>query len=232
MGRSDDGNRLTGFSFPQGSRDDQAAVFRSKLTVGPGSHNTAGPLPFTHGTGKLRPGKSILGGSKGEKKILDNGNPGPGHYDPENPKNRPQEGVTMAQRCNTNKQQDNPGPAHYTKNHISETSKSIKFGTSQRQGLIKNTNTPAPDKYNITGDFDFRDPSKNDGKEGGKVAKFCFGMKPNLRAKNLDQPGPGEYEVDFVPMNQTDIAHLIGTSVRRDPGVPKAHLYPGPGHYE
>lgn len=135
-------------------------------------------------------------------------------------------------RTNITKKSENPGPGTYSANHIAETSKSIKFGTSVRPGLIKNTNTPAPDKYNITGDFDFRDPSKNDGKEGGKVAKFCFGMKPNLRAKNLDQPGPGEYEVDYVPMNQTDIAHLIGTSVRRDPGVPKAHLYPGPGHYE
>eukprot|EP00352_Strombidinopsis_acuminata_P005172 CAMPEP_0176366144 /NCGR_PEP_ID=MMETSP0126-20121128/20973_1 /TAXON_ID=141414 ORGANISM="Strombidinopsis acuminatum, Strain SPMC142" /NCGR_SAMPLE_ID=MMETSP0126 /ASSEMBLY_ACC=CAM_ASM_000229 /LENGTH=334 /DNA_ID=CAMNT_0017723445 /DNA_START=434 /DNA_END=1438 /DNA_ORIENTATION=+ len=198
---SEDAGRLTGYSFPQGSRDDQAAIFRSKLTVGPGSHNTAGPLPFTNGTGKLRPGKSILGGPKGEKKTLDNGFPGPGHYDPANAKNRLEEGVTMAQRYAYEKASDNPGPAHYKANHIAETSKSIKFGTSERPGLIKNMLVPGPDKYNITGDFDFRDQSKNDGKEGGKVPKFCFGMKPNLRAKNLDQPGPGEYEVDFVPMN-------------------------------
>mmetsp|Transcript_21707 Transcript_21707/g.15551 ORF Transcript_21707/g.15551 Transcript_21707/m.15551 type:complete len:88 (-) Transcript_21707:765-1028(-) len=78
-----------GFSFPSGSRDDTAAVVRAKLTPGPGNYNNAGPLPFTNGTGKLRPGKSILGGAKGEKKKEDNSNPGPGHYDPENPKSRP-----------------------------------------------------------------------------------------------------------------------------------------------
>jgi len=35
-----------------------------------------------------------------------------------------------------------------------------------------------------------------DSKVGKKKAKFCFGMKTNTRPKNLDMPGPGEYEVD------------------------------------
>ena len=59
---------------------------------------------------------------------------------------------------------------------------------------------PAPDAYNILGDFDFRDPSNPDDKTG-KKAKFFFGMKTNMRQKNLDMPGPGEYEVDQIPMN-------------------------------
>lgn len=65
-----------------------------------------------------------------------------------------------------------------------------------------------------------------------KKAKFAFGMKFNTRAKNLDMPGPGEYEVDQPPMNHKNPAYWIGTDVRKDLGVPYAHLYPGPGDYE
>ena len=50
--------------------------------------------------------------------------------------------------------------------------------------------------------------------------------------KNLDMPGPGEYETDVIPMHQSNVAHVIGTSVRSDLGVGKAHLFPGPGEYE
>lgn len=121
----------------------------------------------------------------------------------------------------------------YDPNYVAHVKKSASFPQSLRgEGLVKNAQVPGPDKYNILGDFDFRDPSKDRKDATGKTAKFCFGMKTSTRAKNLDMPGPGEYEVDYVPMNQTDIAHLIGTDLRRDPGVPKAHLYPGPGHYE
>lgn len=56
-------------------------------------------------------------------------------------------------------------------------------------------------------------------------------MKFNTRAKNLDMPGPGEYEVDAPPMNQKNPAYWIGTDVRKELGVPYAHMYPGPGHY-
>ena len=60
-----------------------------------------------------------------------------------------------------------------------------------------------------------------------------MGIKTGARGnKNLDQPGPGEYETDSAPMHHTNIAHVIGTSVRSDLGVGKAHLYPGPGEYE
>lgn len=45
-------------------------------------------------------------------------------------------------------------------------------------------------------------------------------------------PGPGEYETDVAPLHHTNLAHVIGTSVRSDLGVGKAHLYPGPGEYE
>ena len=93
---------------------------------------------------------------------------------------------------------------------------------------------PGP-QYNIPGDFDFPDPLKPDdgtGAVGKKKAKFAFGMKFNTRAKNLDMPGPGEYEVDGPPMNMKNPAYWIGTDVRKDLGVPYSHMYPGPGSYD
>lgn len=92
---------------------------------------------------------------------------------------------------------------------------------------------PGP-QYDIPGDFDFPDPRNPDEANaiGKKKAKFAFGMKFNQRAKNLDMPGPGEYEVDQPPMNQKNPAYWIGTDVRKDLGVPNAIMYPGPGSYE
>jgi len=90
---------------------------------------------------------------------------------------------------------------------------------------------PGPE-YNIPGDFDFPDPRNPEaGGPGQKKAKFAFGMKFNSRAKNLDMPGPGEYETDVIPMNHKNPAYWIGTDVRKDLGVPYAYMYPGPGHY-
>jgi hypothetical protein len=42
--------------------------------------------------------------------------------------------------------------------------------------------------------------------------------------KNLDMPGPGEYENDVIPLHHSNVAHVIGTSIRSDLGVGKAHL--------
>lgn len=90
---------------------------------------------------------------------------------------------------------------------------------------------PGPGAYTRTGDFDFRDPTNPDDRSG-KNPKFAFGIKQTTKPRNLDQPGPGEYEVDVYPMNQANIAYWIGTDVRRDLAVPYSHLYPGPGQYE
>lgn len=59
---------------------------------------------------------------------------------------------------------------------------------------------PGPGAYRLAGDFDFRDPA-NPENGAGKNPKFAFGMKHSTKPKNLDQPGPGEYEVDVYPMN-------------------------------
>lgn len=50
--------------------------------------------------------------------------------------------------------------------------------------------------------------------------------------KNLDMPGPGEYETDVIPLHHSNVSHVIGTGFRGDLGIGKSHLYPGPGEYE
>lgn len=108
------------------------------------------------------------------------------------------------------------------------------IGLSNRQEEVTTAKfTPAPNRYQILGDFDFRDPLKLGDKQAtGKLAKFAFGIKPNLKNQNQDVPGPGTYEVDQYPMNQQNIAYWIGTDHRRDLGVPGAKDFPGPGEYE
>ena len=69
-----------------------------------------------------------------------------------------------------------------------------------REKTTQYLGVPGPGNYKLTGDFDFRDPTQPDDRSG-KNPKFCFGMKTAVRAKNLDMPGPGEYEVDVYPMN-------------------------------
>ena len=54
----------------------------------------------------------------------------------------------------------------------------------------------------------------------------------SFMGKNLDMPGPGEYETDVLPIHHSNIAQFIGTSVRSDLGVGKAYMFPGPGEYE
>lgn len=151
----------------------------------------------------------------------------------------------------------NVDPGTYNPNYVSHVSRSAPFSMAAKGGRgpavddgtelstkIRNVQqkkreqvqymgVPGP-QYNIPGDFDFPDPRKPDEQNavGMKKPKFAFGMKFNQRAKNLDMPGPGEYEVDVPPMNHKNPAYWIGTDVRKDLGVPFAHMYPGPGEYE
>ena len=80
-----------------------------------------------------------------------------------------------------------------------------------------------PGKYQINGDFE----------KATDKPQFHMGIKTHsFTGKNLDMPGPGEYETDVIPIHHSNVAHFIGTSVRSDLGVGKAYMYPGPGEYE
>jgi hypothetical protein len=82
--------------------------------------------------------------------------------------------------------------------------------------------TPAPNNYGVKSDFD----------KALEKPKFHMGIKTQGKSnKNLDMPGPGEYETDVYPLHHSNVSHVVGTSVRSDLGVGKAHLQPGPGEY-
>ena len=83
-----------------------------------------------------------------------------------------------------------------------ELNKGQRFATGVRQ-QEKGTfmNSPAPNRYQVYGDFDFKDP--NDPKNTcGKTPKFAFGIKNNIKPSSFDVPGPGTYETDVIPTNQ------------------------------
>ena len=84
-------------------------------------------------------------------------------------------------------------------------------------------NVPGPGKYIIPGDFE----------RAQEHPKFHMGIKTQgFAGKNMDMPGPGEYETDVIPIHHSNISHFIGTGVRSDLGVGKAYMFPGPGEYE
>lgn len=95
------------------------------------------------------------------------------------------------------------------------------IGHSERQDMVQKMKSPAPGRYEYDDGFN------------KKNAKFHMGVKTqSFMGKNLDQPGPGEYETDVIPIHHSNVSHFIGTSVRSDLGVGKAYMYPGPQEYE
>jgi|LauGreDrversion4_2_1035121.scaffolds.fasta_scaffold183028_3 hypothetical protein len=47
------------------------------------------------------------------------------------------------------------------------------------------------------------------------MPKFAFGYKNNNKTKNEDFPGPGEYETDVRPTSFKNVAHVIGSEIRK-----------------
>ena len=148
------------------------------------------------------------------KKKESNTVPGAGTYFEEEPKT-----LTKGIKIGT---QDKSGKGCAVEDENNKITKKLKSAQRKRLEQKKiDLGVPGAGEYRIPGDFDFPDPlNPNQDKVGTKKAKFCFGMNTKTRPKNLDMPGPGEYEVDQYPMNQANIAYWIGTDVRRDLSVP------------
>ena len=117
------------------------------------------------------------------------------------------------------------GPGTYTpfnpslqqSNHLKA---HFSIGHSKRQDLVRKGKSVGPGAYEYDDGFK-------------KQPKFHLGQKTtSFMGKNLDMPGPGEYETDVIPVHHSNVAHFIGTSVRSDLGVGKAYMYPGPQEYE
>ena len=62
-----------------------------------------------------------------------------------------------------------------------EAQKGTRFGHAERQEEnTSNKYCPAPDRYKILGDFDFKD--LNDPNSIGKVPKFAYRIKPIIKS--------------------------------------------------
>ena len=179
---------------------------------------------------QMKLAKLMLGGSLEEQKIKDNGNPGPDAYsiNPihsipgfviKNPESKSYKEVDKSKEP-VGPQKYNPyNPNHLRSDHLKKTS----IGRAERDDLVQTMNTPGPGNYVITGDFE----------KAREKPQFHMGIKTQgFTGKNMDMPGPGEYETDVIPIHHSNIAHFIGTSVRSDLGVGKAYKYPGPADYE
>ena len=221
-----------GFTFPAGSRDALKPDTAKNVDLGPGSHD---PRLLKSGTSRR-----FLGGSLGVKPLVDNGVPGPGTYEPEPIESIPSFKIAKKTELNDKQrfkliEQEGKipvGPQSYNPTAPVDPKAGIRFRMAERrEENTTNRHSPAPNRYQLLGDFDFRDPTKPDEKVG-KLPKFAFGIKPVVKPKNLDVPGPAEYNVDRQPMNYKNISYWIGTEVRRDLSIPYSHLYPGPGHYD
>lgn len=148
----------------------------------------------------------MLGGNVGATKDYSNCVPGPGTYEPDNHYPIPSFVLKPAASSNplSADSKNTVGAWTYTPKHNFEFSKNMRgihingSARPDNRDDLKNPQ-PGPNVYTILGDFDFRDPSKPD-QSVGKLAKFAFGMKHNTKPRNLDCPGPGEYETDQYPM--------------------------------
>jgi len=166
-------------------------------------------------------------------KMPDNKFPGPANYNQIQKQSIP--GFVIAEnRAKVNKLEgkvSHVGPATYTPFNMclqqsntlgyNNNQKITSIGHSERQDMVQKMKSPAPGRYEYDDGFN------------KKNAKFHMGVKTqSFMGKNLDQPGPGEYETDVIPIHHSNVSHFIGTSVRSDLGVGKAYMYPGPQEYE
>ncbi len=202
----------------------ETEIKKQKALPGPGAYNNMKEMSTMQ-----QYAKSMLGGSTLKKELKDNGVPGPNAYS-QNPMHKIP-GFVIKQDSSKVKKDDDKNKAGdkklsdetYPNDEWQQKPKGTSIGRSERLDLIRAVNMPGPGKYSIQGDFD----------KGKEKPKFHMGIKTQgFSGKNMDMPGPGEYETDVIPIHHSNVAHFIGTSVRSDLGVGKAYMYPGPGEYE
>lgn len=200
-------------------------INKQKMLPGPGSYENMKEMKDARHLAK-----SMLGGSTIQKGPQDNGVPGPAAYN-QNPIHSIPGFVikkdTEKSRVEEDKNKEPVGPQRYNpENPVHKKSDFLQknsIGNSKRAEIVNKMIVPGAGRYNIAGDFE----------KAQEKPKFHMGIKTmGFTGKNLDMPGPGEYETDVIPIHHSNVAHFIGTSVRSDLGVGKAYMYPGPGEYE
>lgn len=207
------------YSFPLGNRTNEAALAKASIAPGPGAYEVRKENPLEGG------GKSILGGSMEPGTIKDNMVPGPGQYSPDPHYSVPgfviMDPTEPQIRKDNEKEQKAVGPQTYAPKHPTHTSKAVVVGTGTRDAFKQHFVTPGPDMYSNINNPAYEKP------------RFHMGIRTNPKgSRAADQPGPGEYETDVIPLHHACPAHIIGTSVRSDLGVGRAYQQPGPGQYD
>ena len=201
-----------GMSFPLGPKDAMNASISRNHNPGPGTHEIYGMRTHTFNKVHLGEREPDYVDDKSVP-IIDNGVPGPGAYKPND--GLPIPSFKISKRSPRTKQfkdwkemteiKNPPGPMTY-KPEVSGWSKGTKIATSQR-GDDKGSfmNSPAPNRYRLLGDFDFKDPL-NPKDSLGKNYRAYLGIKPQIKPHGIENPGPGTYETDVYPMNQKNTA--------------------------
>lgn len=195
-------SELPGNKFSQAALDDPNEIRRKQAVPGPGKYEAA-PLPKGHA-------KKILGGPEKPKEKLSEV-PGPDNYYPygkfkagdEKMPVKGAPGFKIMKHVNFSKEEqkkDYPDSATYIPANPCHVSKGVKIGTSTRAEDKTHVGKPAPNKYVVQGDFDFKDPNNRE-ESLGKDPQFHFGMNTKTRDRNLDMPGPGEYDMNVYPSN-------------------------------
>ena len=184
---------------------------------------------------------TFYGGKVETSKLVDNGNPGMGTYDPLDQFKPPSYLIKKKENhSRIDAKKNPPGPGEYDPQWSYEiVPRGIQTGISIGNAVRREeTGTyklaPASNTYNTLGDFDFKDTTLPAGEvlhDRGKQPKFAFGGKHKIKSPSAEFPGPAEYETDVYPMSNKNVAYWIGTDVRRDLSVPYSHMYPGPGLY-
>lgn len=98
------------------------------------------------------------------------------------------------------------GPQRYNPVYPTHTEKTVKIGSGTRDDPKPSSFfAPPPTSYELMGQFE----------KAKANPKFHMGIKVGGRGnKNFDMPGPGEYETDVAPLNNINVAHVVGTSLR------------------
>lgn len=211
------------YSFPRAV--DNVEILKDGQRIGPGEYkNMVGMAESNYLA------KSILGGALHPVSKKDDDVPGPAAYTL-NPIHtipgfviKPADSKSLKE---VDKSKDPVGPQRYNPvnpNHKkSDHNHKGTIGNAERGEMVAAVNVPGPGKYIIQSDFD----------KAVEHPRFHMGVRvTGITGKNMDQPGPGEYETDVIPAHHSNITHFIGTSVRSDLGIGKAYMFPGPGEYE
>jgi hypothetical protein len=220
------------FSFPSG---------RQKLDSGPGgAQSNLGPGAYDVASGdrqlrKVPPAISFNGPARFQSgPIVTKKAPGPGSYDPRNPNTQMESAASFGAATRGNLvTQNNPGPGSYD-----DRSKALGRGAPMltmrsrppAASLTRSGSCPGPGAYQPEAAHTSVRSMRN-------APRPTFGSSTRADGatsrKNLEQPGPGAYDMQSFKRTGTDVRGnpKIEMSERRPVINLESYVTPGPGSY-